>query len=55
MTKNYTASLKGSLHLKNKKNMENYIVVRGGSAMSNSIIPKNTVYFNARPLFEIIK
>ena len=35
--------------------MENSIIGRGESAMSNSIIPKNTVYFNTRPLFEAIK
>ena len=38
-----------------KKIMENSIIGRGESAMSNSIIPKNTVYFNTRPLFEAIK
>ena len=40
---------------KMKKIMENSIIGRGGSAMSNSIIQKNTVYFNTRPLFEAIK
>ena len=36
--------------------MENSIIGRGGgSAMSNSIIQKNTVYFNTRPLFKAKK
>ena len=38
-----------------KKIMENSIIGGGGSAMSNSIIEKNTVYFNTRPLFEAIE
>ena len=37
---------------KKKKIMENSIIGRGGSAMSNSIIQKNTVYINTRPLFD---
>ena len=35
--------------------MENSIICRGGSAMSNSIIQRNKAYFNTRPLFEAIK
>ena len=35
--------------------MENSIIGRGGSVMSNSIIRKNIVYFITRPLFEAIK
>ena len=40
-----------------KKIMENSIIGRGGVSNSNanSIIQKNTVYFNTRPLFEVIK
>ena len=38
-----------------KKIMENSIIGRGGVSKANSIIQKNTVYFNTRPLFEAIK
>jgi len=37
------------------KNMENSIIGGGGVSDANSIIQKNTVYFNSRPLFEAIK
>ena len=45
----------GKPSFKKKKIMENSIIGRGGSAMPNSIILKNTVYFNTRPLFEAKK